>query len=104
MDGAWLDGPGCQTDGLNRQPGFGVGRAEWRWCRYRALRRHTVNRVEDLEIRCEGLRVTTVIDNSQLGCRVKRHGCESQYHTPPYFTLDPTHGVIRHAQAAATAT
>ena len=30
MDGAWLDGPWCQTDGLNRQPGFGIRRTESR--------------------------------------------------------------------------
>ena len=82
MDGAWLDDPRGQSGGLNRQPGFGVGRAEWRWCRYRTLRRDTVNRFEDLEIGCEGLRITTVIDDCQIGPCVNRRECESERHTP----------------------
>ena len=82
MNGSWLDDPVCQTDGLNRQPGFGVGRTEWRWCRYRALRRHTVSRFENFEIGCEGLRITTVINDTEFGPCMNRHEHERERHTP----------------------
>ena len=81
MNGAWLDDPRCQTDGLNRQPGFGIRRTEW-WCRYGALRRDTVNRFEDLQIGCEGLRITTVINDTEFGPCMHRRKDERECHTP----------------------